>query len=334
MGYFLILPLFKSIVMKILGMGNALVDILVKIDNDNILEELSLPRGSMQLVDIHLSRKILYQLEKYQKSISAGGAAANTIHALGKLGIEAGFVGVVGEDEMGRNFRQGMESVNVTAHLMLGRQESGHAVVFVSPDSERTFATFLGAAVELKPHHLKLDLLKGYDLLYVEGYLVQNQELVRKAVTEAKKNFMSIALDMASYNVVEANRAFFHEIISGYVDIVFANEDEAKALTGKKPMEALHEIAGMCRIAVVKTGKTGSLVQYGDTVLRIDPIDAECIDTTGAGDLYAAGFLYGLANNLSIERCGQIGSILGGTVIQVIGAKLDEARWEKIRSKL
>ena len=228
--------------MKILGMGNALVDILVQLENDSILEELSLPRGSMQLVDIHLSRKILFLLEKYSKSVSAGGAAANTIHALAKLGIETGFIGVIGEDEMGRSFRHDMESVNVKTHLMLGKDESGRAVVFVSPDSERTFATFLGAAIELKPHHLRSDLFRGYNMLYIEGYLVQNQELIRSAVTHAKKNFMAIALDMASYNVVEANRAFFHEIISGYVDIVFANEDEARALTGKEPSGALEEI--------------------------------------------------------------------------------------------
>jgi len=171
-------------------------------------------------------------------------------------------------------------------------------------------------------------------MLYIEGYLVQNQDLIRSAVTQAKKNFMAIALDMASYNVVEANRAFFHEIISGYVDIVFANEDEARALTGKEPAEALDELSEMCRIAVVKTGKNGSMVKYGDTVIRISPIDAVCIDTTGAGDLYAAGFLYGLANNLPIEKCGEIGSLLGGTVIQVMGAKLDEPRWEKIRTSL
>jgi sugar/nucleoside kinase (ribokinase family) len=320
--------------MKILGMGNALVDILVQLESDAILEELSLPRGSMQLVDIHLSRKILFLLEKYKKSVSAGGAAANTIHGLAKLGVETGFIGVIGEDEMGRNFRKDMESVNVKAHLMLGREESGRAVVFVSPDSERTFATYLGAAIELKPYHLKSELFGGYDMLYIEGYLVQNQDLIRSAVTQAKKNFMAIALDMASYNVVEANRAFFHEIISGYVDIVFANEDEARALTGKEPEEALDELAKMCRIAVVKTGKNGSMVKYGDTMIRISPIEAVCIDTTGAGDLYAAGFLYGLANNLPIERCGEIGSLLGGTVIQVMGAKLDEPRWDKIRTSL
>jgi sugar/nucleoside kinase (ribokinase family) len=320
--------------MKILGMGNALVDVLVKLEDDRILKELDLPRGSMQLVDIHLSRKILYILENHARSVSAGGSAANTIHALARVGVHAGFLGVVGEDEIGRHFRRDMESVKVNTHLVLGKEETGRAVVFVSPDSERTFATYLGASTELKPQHLKLDLFKGYDLLYVEGYLVQNQELVRTAVTQAKKNFMAVALDLASYNVVEVNRAFFHEIISGYVDIVFANEDEARALTGKEAEEAVREIAGICSIAVVKTGSKGSLVAQGETVVHVDPVPAQCIDTTGAGDLYAAGFLYGLASKLPVEQCGKIGSILGGSVIEVIGAKLGDERWENIRLQI
>jgi sugar/nucleoside kinase (ribokinase family) len=315
---------------NILGMGNALVDILVRLDSDAILSELGIPRGSMQLVDLPLSRKILYRLGKLPKTVSAGGAAANTIHGLAKLGAKTGFIGVIGDDEIGQQFRNDMDSVGVRSHLVLGRQESGRAIVLVSPDSERTFATCLGAAVELEPHHLKLDLFHGCDLLYIEGYLVQNQELVRRAATQAKMNRMVVAIDLASFNVVEANKLFFREIISGYVDIVFANEEEAFALTGKPAREALDEISLMCRIAVVKTGPRGSLVKSDDRVFEIPAIPANPVDTTGAGDLYAAGFLYGLAKDLPLKQCGNLGALLAGNVIEVVGAKMDEARWCKI----
>src|SRR5512138_427526 len=304
---------------NILGMGNALVDILVRLDSDDLLHELSIPRGSMQLVDLPLSRKILYKLGDHPRIISAGGAAANTIHGLARLGVKTGFLGVIGDDEIGQQFRHDLESVGVKTHLALGNQESGRAIVLVSPDSERTFATCLGAAIELEPHHLKLDLFHGCDLLYIEGYLVQNQELVRRAATQAKKNRMMVALDLASFNVVEANKIFFREVIANYVDIVFANEEEAIALTGKLAREALDEIAVMSRIAVVKTGARGSLIKSGNEVHEIQPILAKPVDTTGAGDLYAAGFLCGLAKGLPLKSCGELGSLLAGNVIEVIG---------------
>ncbi len=316
---------------RILGMGNALVDVLARLENDDILKELSIPRGRMQLVDLPLSKKILYLLEKNPQTISAGGAAANTIHGLAKLGVTTGFLGVVGSDPMGHRFREDMESAGVRTHLALGEQETGRAVVLVSPDSERTFATFLGAAVELEPRHLKLDLFHGCDLLYIEGYLVQNQELVRRAATQAKKNRMMVAIDLASYNVVEANKVFFREIISGYTDIVFANEEEARALTGKEAGEAVKEIASMCRIAVVKTGARGSLVRSGSETIVISPVPSTPVDTTGAGDLYAAGFLYGLAQGLPLQKCGEIGSLVAAKVISVVGAKMGDDTWETIR---
>jgi len=141
---------------------------------------------------------------------------------------------------------------------------------------------------------------------------------------------MKIALDLASYNVVDAKLADFKEIIENYIDIVFANEEEAMSFTGLSPIEALKSISMLCDIAVIKIGKEGSLVKRGEEVIKIGTIPVQCIDTTGAGDLYASGFLYGLAKGFSLKTCGQYGSVLAGHVIEIVGARMDEHRWKKI----
>ena len=333
---------------KILGMGNALVDIMIPIENDNILELLALPKGSMQLVDMDRSNAVLSALKEYKRSHSAGGSAANTIHGLAMLGAKAGYIGVVGEDELGGFFVRDLIKAGVDPHMIHSRQETGRSVALVTPDSERTFATFLGAAIELSAEHLEprkmndegrmtkdeSSIFKGYSYFHIEGYLVQNHELIRSAVEQAKEHGLMVSLDMASYNVVEANKEFLLSIISEYVDIVFANEDEARALTGMEPEEALNEISKLVEIAVVKTGSNGSLVKSGDKTHKIGIIQVTPVDTTGAGDLYASGFLFGLSKGLPLQECGELGALLAGNVIEFMGSKMTAERWEKIKAEM
>lgn len=319
---------------KILGIGNALVDIMTCIDEDHFLDNIKLPKGSMQLVDDKFVDLIGPQIAAFQKNVSAGGSAANTINGLAKLGIPCGFVGVVGNDEMGQFFATDMKNAGIALHLQTSADKSGVAVAFVSPDSERTFATFLGAALGLSSQHLNEDVFKMYDLIHIEGYLVQNYDLVKNIMLMAKKHGLRVSLDLASYNVVEANLEFIKFLLSNYVDIVFANEEEAKAYTGQNPREALDILAQDVDIAVVKTGKHGSIIKQGQMVYTVKAIDSNCIDTTGAGDLYASGFFYGLTNNQPLEMCGQLGSLLSGKVIEVLGSKMDDDRWEAIRKNI
>jgi len=283
---------------KILGMGNALVDILAQLDDDQILEKFSLPKGSMQLVDAERSKKILKGISHLDKKISSGGSAANTIHGLAKLGIETGFIGTVGEDRWGDLFRNDMESHHIDPYLFISRSESGRAVALISPDSERTFATYLGAAEELNPDQISATHFKDYGIFHMEGYLVQNHDLVNTAFKLAKKENLLTSLDLASYNIVDENVTFLREVTRNYVDILFANEEEAKSFTGKLPEEAITEMSEMCEIAVVKIGRNGSLVKRKTESVKIGILEVESVDTTGAGDLYASGFLYGLAKNL------------------------------------
>jgi sugar/nucleoside kinase (ribokinase family) len=207
-------------------------------------------------------------------------------------------------------------------------------MALISSDSERTFATYLGAAVELSANDITHDIFEGYDYFYIEGYLVQNHDMIEKAMRLAAQANLKICLDLASYNVVEANREFFQELITRYVDILFANEEEIKALSGKSPEEGARELGGKLDLAVIKMGAEGSFCYSGGEMLRIGVRPSRPIDTTGAGDLYAAGFIYGHMNGLSLETCGKIGAILSGRVIEMIGAKMDESTWEILRREI
>lgn len=319
---------------KVIGIGNALVDLMTRIDNDAFLAELNLPKGSMQLVDKEVSRAIIEKTKNFDRIIASGGSAANTIHGLAKLGLITGFIGKIGKDEMGNYFRKDMEKSNIKTYLLESESDSGIAVALVSPDGERTFAVHLGAAVELTAEDLTAAFFEGYHLLHIEGYLLQNYALIETACSLAKKCGLKVSLDLASFNVVEAHRDFLTDISKKYADIIFANEDEAKAMTDLHPEAAVNSIAEWCDIAVVKIGKEGSLVKTGGELFRINAVDAKVIDTTGAGDLYASGFLFGLLNEISINECGRIGSILGKQVIEQIGAKIPDNDWHEIRSKL
>lgn len=320
---------------RILGIGSALVDYLARIPNEQILNELHLPKGGMTYVDIENSVKISQILtEKFGSQRASGGSAANTMSGLAQLGVEAGFVSKVGRDEVGQFFEKQMSDTHVKPLMLKSDTPSGRVMAFVTPDGERTFATCLGAAIELSPDDITPELFDGWDIFYVEGYLVANPNMLRKAVETAKAKGLTIAIDLASYNVVEESRDFLMELVENYVDIVFANEQESFALTGMEPEAALHFIAERCEIAVVKVGAKGAFVQRGNEVVSIPPMDAHVVDTTGAGDMWAAGFLAGLVKGKDLKTCGTMGTLLASNIIEVIGAKMDDARWESIHKTI
>lgn len=319
---------------KIIGIGNALVDIIVFIDDDALLERLELPKGSMQLVDIDKSTAIRNACEHLDSSFASGGSAANTIYGLAKLGVDTSFIGKIGKDDYGAIFRNDLVKSNISPILMSSNTHSGRAVALISPDKERTFATHLGAAVELGAEDIKADYFKGMDYMHIEGYMVYNNALLDKAVKLAKENGLMVSIDMASYNVVDDNLEFLQYIVKDYVDIVFANEEEARSFTGKEPEEALDDFAALCDIAVVKTGRNGSLVKNGSSRYSIDAIKADVIDTNGAGDIFAAGFLYGLSKGWKLDKCGKAGSVLAGNIIEKTGARLDDDGWKKATEML
>ena len=320
---------------SILGVGNALTDILAILPDNGILEKYCLPVGSMQHVDADTGNKIWIDLKDKGIKYVAGGSAANTISACAILGMKTGFIGKVGKDDIGSLFKSDQVQEGINSMLERGKAPSGRCIVIVNKEtSDRTFATYLGAALELEPEDLDPARFDGYDYLHIEGYLVQNQRLVRRAVEIGRNKGMQISLDLASYNVVESNLAFLHDIVRNYVDIVFANESEAMAFTGLKPREAVDQIAGMCRIAIVKEGKYGSLIKSGDEFHFVDVAPGVPRDGTGAGDVYAAGFLYALSMGQPLDVCGKVGSIIAAKVIEVIGSKIDIPRWKAAKEEI
>lgn len=319
---------------KVLGIGNALVDLLIRLQNDDLLTELNLPKGSMTLVDEVTKDKISQLSSALKKEMASGGSAANTIHGLARLGIDTAFIGKIGQDEIGSFFMNDLLKSGIEPLLHQSGSASGLASAMISPDGERTFGTYLGAAVELSAKDLKPEQFTGFSILHVEGYLVQNHELLQCIMEYASKAGLLISLDLASYNVVEANLDFLKKISKKYVDLIFANEEEAKSFTGKEPSAALDELALISKIAVVKIGKKGSLVKSGDFVFEIKPEPSKAIDTTGAGDLYASGFIYGIIKGLPLDKAGTIGTLLASAVIENVGAKIPESEWIELVDKI
>ncbi len=318
---------------KIIGLGNALVDVLATLKDDSTLDEMGLPKGSMQLIDETKLEQINKKFATINTKLATGGSAGNTILALANLGAQAGFIGKTGDDDNGRFFKKHFEECGIEAKLLISDLPSGVASAFISPDGERTFGTYLGAASSLIAEDLSPEMFKGYAYLYVEGYLVQDHDMILHAMQLAKDAGLQICLDMASYNIVEEDLEFFTMLVNKYVDIVFANEEEAKAFTGKEqPEEALTEISKMCSIAVVKMGAKGSCIKKGTEKVCVEATPVKKVaDTTGAGDYFAAGFLYGLICGYSLEKCAMIGTILSGKVIQKVGTNLTKKQWDEIK---
>ena len=321
---------------SILGIGNALTDILAVLPDDSLLKTYHLPKGSMQHVDMETGDKIWTALKPLGVKYVAGGSAANTITCTAIFGMPSSFIGKIGDDELGLLFKSDQEQYGVNTLLLKSEHSSGRSMVFVNGgNAERTFAVYLGAALDLVPEDLKPEYFQGQDYFHIEGYLVQNQALIRKAVQMAHEAGCIISLDMASYNVVESNNAFLHDIVEKYVDIVFANETESKAFTKiGDPRKALDEIAKLCSIAIVKIGKDGSWVKSGDETYFIPIWPADAIDATGAGDTYAAGFLYAHALGMPLDVCGKVGSIIAARVVEVIGTKIDIPRWRAAKEEI
>ena len=321
---------------SILGIGNALTDVLAILPDEELLRTYHLPKGSMQHVDMETGDRIWAALKPLGVKYVPGGSAANTITCTAIFGMPSGYIGKIGEDELGLLFKSTMEQYGVKARMLYGTKSSGRCMVFITgANAERTFADYMGSALEMSAADLKPEYFEGYDYFHIEGYLVQSQELISTAVQMAKAAGCIISLDMASYNVVESNAAFLHNLADNSVDRVFASETEARAFIKlDDPVEALREISTHCDIAVVKVGKDGSWVKSGAEEHYIPVWPAATIDATGAGDTYAAGFLYAPSLGMPLKVCGEIGSIIAAKVVEVVGTKIDIPRWKAAKEEI
>jgi sugar/nucleoside kinase (ribokinase family) len=319
---------------RIVGFGSALVDILVH-ESDDFVKRIGLKKGGMTLVDMPTLQSILNRLS-VQPTVVPGGSACNTAVGVGRLGGQARFLGKRGNDDTGQFFHDALVERGVEPFLMTSDQPTGRVLSIITPDAQRSMLTCLGASSETQPQEITPECFADSAVVHLEGYLLFNPELMQAALTAAERAQALISLDLASFTVVEQSRALLGPIIEPYVDILMANEDEALAYTGfKDEAQALAQLARHVDIAVLKLGARGSLIQRGDRVCRIPAQGpGTAVDTTGAGDLWAAGFLYGLVNGYSLESSGRLASACGYEVCQVVGADIPAEGWHRIKNQL
>lgn len=317
---------------KIIGIGNALVDILVHLEDETRLNTLQLPKGGMAHVDRRRYEELAAVVSTLPHEIATGGSAANTIHAMALLGDTVGYVGTVGDDELGRLFADRSRERGIDARLAVSRDgDTGVATTFITADGERTFATYLGVAPQIT-FHPDAEFIGEDAILHVEGYLVQNHDFIEQVLRTAKEAGMRVSYDLASWNIVQTDREFVHHLVKEYVDIVFANEEEAAAFCGQNDAEeALRQLAALTEVAVVKVGKRGALGQRGTERADVAGCVVHAVDTTAAGDFFAAGFLHGLVHGWPLQRCLDLGNRTAAEVVQVIGTQVTR---ERLRANL
>jgi len=283
-------------------------------------------KGHMQLVDEATSAKILDRISHMQMSVAPGGSSANTLAGVASLGGKAAFIGRVGNDSNASRYIEYTEKSGVASFIKKGSGMTGHAITFITPDSERTFATHLGAATALSMDDVDFGVIEQSSILHLEGYLFepeQQREICYKAMKLIKSNGGIVSVDLADPSLIGRIKNVFDDVIEKYADIVFANEEEVLAYTGRKEADGLDVLASKTTFAVVKLGAKGSLLKTAGIMERIDPFSVNVVNTNGAGDMYAAGVLYGLTSGRSAALSGKIASYASSLVVSSKGARYD-----------
>ena len=313
----------------IVGAGSPLVDLLVE-EDDAFVERLGSEKGGMELVDSDVIDGAV-QSTSAEVSYVPGGSACNTLVGIGKLGGRARMIGRLGKDSLADIFQNGLSTAGVESGIIQSDAPTGRVLSVVTPDAQRTMFTCLGAAAEFHPDDVDGSHFEAATIVHVEGYQLFNRALVDKILTLSRQSGAKLSLDLASFQVVRACKPLLEQIIPESVDILLANEDEAKEFSGVGEEESLEQFAKLVDIAVVKLGERGALIARGDERLQVNASLVEAIDTTGAGDLWASGFLYGIAHGLDLERSARLGAAVAAEVVQVLGAAIPDERWEELR---
>jgi sugar/nucleoside kinase (ribokinase family) len=309
--------------MKILGIGNAIVDVICKVD-DNFINENNLTKSTMKLFfDENEFKKLLINL-KIEKTVS-GGSVANSIVGLSQLGTKVGFIGKVSDDEFGNKYEEGLKKENVEYFYFKKKEElpTGTCLILVTPDTERTMCTFLGTAGKINENDVSLDAIKKSEIIFLEGYLWDEGE-PKKAFDKAINNANKVAMSLSDQFCVDRHKPHFLELVKRKLDIIFANEQEMTSLIEAKNFEEVVSFSkSINKLVVVTRGEKGAVSILGEEVIETGILkNLKILDLTGAGDLFAAGFLHGYINKLSTKECLEKGTQLSSRVIQQIGARL------------
>ena len=310
---------------NVYGVGNALVDIQAQIP-DEVLNRLGFAKGLMTLVDSDTQTKVLDALNGVTVTRCAGGSAANTIMGIADFGGKAAYVGKVGIDEIGEFFLKDMRQMGVTIEVSPGEAGSGTCVILITPDAQRTMLTHLGVSATIGPEDIDEEEIKKAEYLYVEGYLfagTTTKQAALKAIQIAKAHGVKVAFTVSDPFLIHNYRNEFWELIKGPVDLLFCNLEEARALTTfDDPIECAREIHNHAENVALTLGPNGSILMHNGEVIPIEGVEAEAIDTTGAGDMYAAGILYGITNGLTWKQAGHLASHAAASIVEQLGARL------------
>ncbi len=322
----------------VIAIGNAIVDLLINTD-ESFLVKNSLKKGTMTLISQEKAEELLLS-NKNSLKIS-GGSAANTIAGLSQLGSSTGFIGRVKDDQLGNIFRSDICSTGTVFNTPSIRdgESTARCFIYITPDAERTMCTYLGSSIFLESKDIDFSMLTKAKVLYLEGYLWDLDKAKNAFITAAKRcksEGVKIALSLSDSFCVERHRDSFKELLEDYVDIVFANENEIIELYQSKNFsQAMNTIKSKCEIAVLTKGKEGSVIISKDNIYKISSYSfSKVIDTTGAGDLYASGFLYGYVNGKDLLTCGNIGSICAGHIVTQFGSRSTQSLKDLVRDNL
>jgi sugar/nucleoside kinase (ribokinase family) len=319
---------------KIAGIGNSIVDILLEIENEELLKKFGYPKGSQQHVDKKKYDELYGAIEGKNPEIVSGGSTANTISALANLGYQASFTGVTGNDEHGKLFESQLQTSGVSLNLIQKEGETGKIIHLNTPDKETTSIGYKGINNEFLPEDLDEQNFYGYTYLMVDGYLVPNKEFMEALTALGRLDYMKVVFDLSSSYIAEGHKKFLSSFIKNKVDILFANDLEVFSYTGLEPERAIGRLAKDVEIVVIKMGEKGSLIQRGSEFYSIPASPADVVDKSGAGDLYAAGFLYGLFENYHLTHCAKIGAFLASKVLQVKGGRLSFHTWREVKKMI
>ena len=307
--------------MKILGVGNAIVDVICKVEDD-FLANNNLTKSTMKLVDESEFKKLLSNL-KIEETVS-GGSVANSIVGLSQLGNEVGFIGKINEDKLGNKYEEGLRKEKVKYFYSKKKEKlpTGTCLILITPDSERTMCTFLGIAGKISEKDVNGDLIKKSELTFLEGYLWDEGE-PKKAFEKAINNSNKVAMSLSDLFCVERHKKNFCKLVKEKLDLTFANESEIMSLINAKSFKEVINFAKEIKKHIIVTrGDKGAISIIGDKIIETEAKkDLKIRDLTGAGDLFAAGYLHGFINNMSNEKCLEEGTRLSSRVIQQIGAR-------------
>jgi sugar/nucleoside kinase (ribokinase family) len=322
----------------VLGIGNAIVDVLAHTD-DEFLERCRLAKGSMTLIDAERATELYARMGSRVEC--SGGSAANSMVGLASLGGQAAYMGKIRDDALGQVFRRDIRAAGVTFDTPAATSgpPTGRCLILVTPDAQRTMQTLLGASATLEPADIDEDVVRSSSITFLEGYLWDPEPAKRaflRAAGVAHAAGRKVALSLSDSFCVERHREEFRDLVDRHVDLLFSNEDEIVSLYQTRTLhEALAHLQGRCEIAVVTRGARGSLVLSGGNLIEVaaEPVE-RVLDTTGAGDLYAAGFLFGMSTGRDPATCARIGSIAAGEIIGHFGARPESALDQLVARKL